>query len=156
MSLRRRTFSKMALLTPTALAIVRVDQCVAFGGVSCVVLRRISTSFVNRTVGVRPPRGGILEDASHTIGNKLISPCCNRPPCAAKCESDAVVLPAFRSRQHDLGPQHDSNLGTSTTRQLGQRRSFFFRQHNCFGDSHIGILPGMKILCKPHPISSSI
>ena len=55
--LSRQNLRTVSLLTPTALAMLRTDHCVTFAGVSCVVLRMISASVLERTVAVRPLRG---------------------------------------------------------------------------------------------------
>ena len=67
----RQTRCTVSRLTPTRAAIVRVDQCVAPGGVSCTVTRTISSTVSAGIDGLRPrPSRTSAKRASPSSANR--------------------------------------------------------------------------------------
>src|SRR5512134_458496 len=146
----RQTRCTVSRLTPTRAAIVRVDQCVAPGGVSCTVTRTISSTVSAGIDGLRPrPSRTSAKRASPSSANR------DRPDGDrrhAHRGRDLHIRQAVRRHQQRLRPSHLPKRRCARPRQHLQRLPLTGRyRHSLGGSTHARSLPPMQLfICLTH------
>src|SRR5512146_1052701 len=140
----RHTRCTVTRLTPTRAAIVRVDQCVAPGGVSCTVTRTISSTVSRGDRRLATPALAHLGEP--------------RPPRPhgdrrhAHRGRDLHIRQAVRRHQQRLRPSHLPKRRRARPRQHLQRFPLTRRdRHSLGGSTHARSLPPMPLfICLTH------
>src|SRR5512142_2409388 len=147
----RQTRCTVSRLTPTRAAIVRVDQCVAPGGVSCNVTRTISSTVSAGIDGLRP-----RPSRTCALGQPLLGePRPPRPHGARRHPhrgGDLHIRQAVRRHQQRLRPSHLPKRRCARPRQHLQRLPLTGRDRRSVGGStHARSLPPMPLfICLTH------
>src|SRR3954452_17239342 len=103
----RQIFDTAVCDIPVAFAIDRVDQCVAFAGVSSSVLtitRSTSSSLIERGLPGRGPRRRPVVRPIEPLLREPLPPLRNRDPLQIETLRDLTVVAAVRARQHNPTP----------------------------------------------------